>query len=253
MKIFEGIYLVGSGRYGLSHPFDCNIYLLECAEELALIDAGAGVEIDSLLDNIRSDGLDPRMIKKVFLTHAHADHAGGSRKLKEALGCEILAPEGAGRLIEEGSDEELGLDIAKRSGLYAEDYRYPHCKVDRILRDGERVQVGDTELLAIRVAGHAEHAMCFLVEKGGHRILFTGDTLFFNGEIGLLNCPGSSLADYRRDIKKLANLGVDILLPGHKMFVLRNGQQHIDLAIQALSEISVPPHHNPTMGKVMKS
>ncbi|GAG58207.1 unnamed protein product, partial [marine sediment metagenome] len=68
-----------------------------------------------------------------------------------------------------------------------------------------------------------------------------GDVVFYDGEIGLLNYWGSNLADYRSYINRLANLSVDVLLPGHKLFTLRDGQQHIDRAISALKKLSVPP------------
>jgi len=240
MKIWEGVYLVGSSKYGLSHPFDCNVYLLKCKDELALIDSGAGVEIKSLFENITNDGLNPEKVRKVIVTHSHADHAGGCKKLKEKIDCKVYAPAGADKLIEKGTDEELGLSIAKKSGLYSEDYEYPHIKVDETVKDNEIIRIGDSKLITIHIPGHTKYSCCFLLEKNDHRIIFTGDTVFFNGEIGLINCPGSSLSDYRENIGKLSNLSIDILLPGHRIFVLRGGQQHIDKAVEALGKIAVP-------------
>ena len=46
--------------------------------------------------------------------------------------------------------------------------------------------------------------------------------------------------DYRRDIQKLADLQVDRLLPGHGVFVLKNGQKHIKRAIYKLSDFVLP-------------
>ena len=75
----ERISVVGGGASGLgiSHPLDPNVYLLSGGEELALVDAGAGRGEDRILDNVRSLGYEPGQIKHIFLTHAHADHAGG--------------------------------------------------------------------------------------------------------------------------------------------------------------------------------
>ncbi len=60
------------------------------------------------------------------------------------------------------------------------------------------------------------------------------------GLINVLNYPGSSLADYRKGIKNLADLSVDSLLPGHFGFTLSDGQSHIDMAIEALRGLLVP-------------
>jgi len=241
MKIFKDIYLVGSGKYGLSHSFDCNIYLIKCENELVLIDSGAGVEVKSIFENIKNDGLRPENISKVIVTHSHADHVGGCKKIKEKTGCKIYAPWGADKIIEGKTNEgEEGLRIAKKSGLYSPEYEYPHAKIDEVIQDKDRIKIGNEELRAICVPGHSKYSTCFLLEKNERRILFTGDTVFFNGAIGLLNFPGSSLADYRENIDKLSGLSIDVLLPGHEMFVLRDGQMHIDKAVEALKKITVP-------------
>jgi glyoxylase-like metal-dependent hydrolase (beta-lactamase superfamily II) len=241
MKIIPGIYLVGAGMLGLSHPNDSYIYLLDARGELALIDAGVGLEIKRIFANIEEDGFDPAKIKKVILTHTHADHAGGCREMKERLGCTIFVPGNEIDLLEKGTDKELGLIIAKKNGIYSPDYFFPHCSADVAISHGDFISLGDLELRAIHTPGHSPGSTCYFLECRERKILFTGDVVFYEGEIGLLNYWGSNLADYRNYIDRLANLSVDVLLPGHKLFTLREGQQHIDRAISALKKLSVPP------------
>lgn len=241
MKITDNIFLVGSGQIGLSHSSDCSVYLIDGGNELALIDAGVGIEIEKIFANIKEDGFDPINIKKVILTHTHADHVGGCKKIKEVSNCKIFVPLNEIDLLEKGTDEELGLDIAKESGIYSPDYEFPHCSADVAVSNGDNIQVGGLQLKAINVPGHSPGSTCYFLEHKGKRILFTGDVLFYDGKIGLLNCWGSNLADYRNHIDRLTNLSVDVLLPGHKLFTLGNGQQHIDQAISALKKLSVPP------------
>lgn len=241
MKIMPGIYLVGAGMVGLSHPNDSYIYLLDGGGEPALIDAGVGLEIERIFANIEEDGFDPTKINKVILTHTHADHAGGCKGMREKLRCKIFVPGDEVNLLERGTDEELGLIIAKESGIYSPDYLFPHCSTDVAVSNGDTIWVGELQLKAIHTPGHSPGSTCYLLEHRGKRILFTGDVVFYDGEIGLLNYWGSNLADYRSYINRLANLSVDVLLPGHKLFTLRDGQQHIDRAISALKKLSVPP------------
>jgi len=70
--------------------------------------------------------------------------------------------------------------------------------------------------------------------------MLTGDVVFYAGSLGITNAPGSSLEDYRNEMPKLANQGVDILLPGHSVFILRNGQKHIDRALRKLADFVLP-------------
>ncbi|MFQ5868157.1 MAG: MBL fold metallo-hydrolase [bacterium] len=125
--------------------------------------------------------------------------------------------------------------------MYSRDYVFPHCSADVAVSNGDTIWVGELQLKAIRTPGHSPGSTCYFLEYKGKRTLFAGDVVFYGGEIGLLNYWGSNLADYRNYIDRLANLSVDVLLPGHKLFTLRDGQQHIDRAVSALKNLSVPP------------
>lgn len=233
--------MVGSGSFGLSHPFDCNVYLINGGSELALVDAGAGVNIQSILKNIEKDELDLSAIRKIFVTHCHADHAGGCHQLGHTLKCEIIAPKGVDKIIEKGEEKALGLSRAKLSGLYSKEYTFQPTGVDKVIRDGETMHIGKIALKAIQTPGHSKFSTCYFLDLNHIQILFSGDTVGYGGRIGLLNCPGSSLSSYRESMDKLSNLDIDLLLPGHKTFILKNGQEHIDQAINYLKKLSVPP------------
>ncbi len=248
MKIAEDIYLVGDGQIRLSHKLDCHVYLIDGDEELALIDAGVGLESQLIIDNIIGDGFNPRDIDFILATHSHSDHAGGCRSIKSETGCILVASEIEDRLIEEGSDVELGLDTTKYGKVYPQDYEYPHCKVDKVVKDGEEIRVGKYTLKAIQVPGHSPGDVCWLLEQEKRRVLFTNDVVFLGGTIGLGNWLGSDLQEYRKNIGKLANLNIDSLFPGHYLWTLRDGQEHLDKAIENLKQPFVPPcfqHNHP--------
>jgi hydroxyacylglutathione hydrolase len=248
MKLMEGVHLVGSGEMRLSEAHDCHVYLLDTGDGLALVDTGAGLDVEPLLANIRADGFDPADIAWILLTHAHLDHAGGCRALKAATGAKVLCSAYEGRLLAEGSDEELGLDIARGSGIYPADYAYPHVTPDRIIEHGETWRLGTWEMQALIVPGHSPGVTCFLASRAGRRILFSSDVVFYQGTIGLGNWAGSSLADYRRSIGRLSGLAVDALLPGHFMWTLQEGQAHLDAAVCNMAGAWVPPawqHYHP--------
>jgi glyoxylase-like metal-dependent hydrolase (beta-lactamase superfamily II) len=150
--------------------------------------------------------------------------------------------------IERGTDGELGLDVCKKANWYPRDYKYKHCKIDRQLTDGETLKLESCKMTPIIIAGHSYGVLCLLAEMGTRRVFFSSDTAFFGGTIGLGNWPGSSLQAYRENIRKFSGLNVDELYPGHNLWTLKNGQMHLDKAVDNLTYGWVPPigsHNHP--------
>lgn len=240
MRLTKSVYLVGSGHFGLSHKFDSSIYIVNCNNELVMIDTGAGCNIDNIIDNIKKDELDPNNISTILLTHSHADHAGGASKFKDLYNCKIYVSEIESDFLNSGDESKLKLDVAKRSGLYSPDYVFPPCKPTVLLKDDDSIKINNFVFKAIIVPGHSEGSICYFIKLPEGVALFTGDVVFAEGSIGLLNCNGSSLSEYRKNIHKLSNLNINLLFPGHFVFVLSDGQKHIDKAIKSLSLIGIP-------------
>ena len=243
MKVTDEVYIVGSGNSGLgiSNGYDCHVYLVDGGSELALIDSGVGLDTHRILENIAREGLSIERVSRILLTHAHADHSGGSAKLKAKTGARVALSVEEADFLSRGNEEELGLAFARRTGWYPPDYHLEPCPVDVALEDGQTVVIGDLELTAISTPGHSRGSVCYLMKgKDGKRCLFSGDTVFLQGYISLLNAPGSSVQSYREGIRKLAHLDINSLFPGHLGFCLDGGQGHIDKAIAAFEDLRIP-------------
>jgi hydroxyacylglutathione hydrolase len=242
VRLTERISVVGGGATGLgiSHDLDPNVYLLSGGDELALVDAGAGRGEDRILQNVRSLGYEPGQIRHIFLTHAHADHAGGAASLAAKLGARVYLSELELEALENADEEALGLPIARRNGYYPEDYRLRACKVDVPLRGNERLRCGELELAVIPTPGHSAGSVCFLTETEEGVALFAGDTVFAGGRISLIVAPGSDLLAMQESVARLGGLNVTSLLPGHGIFPLEGGQEHIDQAMEAFATM-LPP------------
>jgi len=237
MRLTENVYMVGSG---LSHEFDSSVYIIKCGRELVMIDTGAGCKTGNILKNIEKDGFQPDDLSTILLTHSHADHAGGAGKFKEIYNPRVYISKEEADFIKSSDDSVLKLDIAKRSGLYSTDYKFYPCEPSDIIKDGDTIIIGDFAFHSITVPGHSEGSVCFKVELPEGLALFTGDVVFAEGVIGLLNCDGSDLSSYRKNIQKLSGLGIELLFPGHFVFVLSNGQKHIDKAVESLKLLGLP-------------
>ena len=237
LRLTDRIYLVGSEQFGMSHPCDCNIYLLDGGSERALIDTGLGYGVQAVLAHVRAAGFDPRSITKVFVTHHHAGHSGGCRELKVACGGEVLVPMGVGDIMANGTAPATPPSV--RLGEFPPDYEFPCIRPDGEIADGAVIRIGDLSLRAILVRGHTKDSTCYLLE-GEERALFTGDALFYGGVVGIVNLPGSSIDEFREDIHKLAGLNVAQMFPAHGVFVLSGGQHHVDAAIAAFDSLRMP-------------
>ena len=69
-------------------PFEqnCTIFWCEKTRRAVVIDPGGDIE-DVVLPTIRQNGI---LLKEIWLTHGHLDHAGGALELKEALGIPVI-------------------------------------------------------------------------------------------------------------------------------------------------------------------
>lgn len=239
MELMPGIYLVGSGEFGISDTYDCHTYLVDGGTGAVLIEAGAGRSPQRILDNAAAH-IPVDRIEKVLLTHTHADHSGGTPFFR-SRGIKAFASEDEMAFMRDKPADVIDAFIrARNDASYPADYEYPFIEVDGMLKDGQKIQVGSLEIRCMQLKGHSVGLLCYLLEVGGKRILFSSDYIFHGGRIGLLNCPGSDLGAYRNDIGKLSGLRIDALFPGHKMFTLHDGQRHIDKAIKSLENAFVP-------------
>jgi glyoxylase-like metal-dependent hydrolase (beta-lactamase superfamily II) len=244
LRLSEEVFIVGSGRSGLgiSDDYDCHVYLINGGESLGLIDAGGGhrESVAQILSNVRGAGFDPARISTLLLTHVHADHSGGAHALKQEIGLAVCISSAEASFLLHGDEQSIGLAVARTAGFAPPNYRFQAVQPDRELNHGDTIGVGSLQIKTIWTPGHSRGSLCYLLKGKKLRYFFSGDMVFLGGLISLLNCPGTSLDDYRRSMRKLEGLRVDSLLPGHGGFCLRRGQSHIAMAIEAFQGLSVP-------------
>lgn len=244
MKLTDRIYIIGSGAFGfdLTHGLDCHVYLIDSGDELAVIDAGVGWATDEILHNIKAAGFSFNRVKYLLLTHTHADHAGGTAQMKQALGCDVLVSKDSADFLRNGDEDAINLTFAKQVGFYPREYRFEACEVDQEIKEGDVIAVGDCQLEVLDTPGHCLGHLAFHLQADGKSHLFGGDCIFWGGKILLQNIYDCILQDYVDSIKKLSKLSVDVFLPGHLTFSLKKGQRHIDAAAEAVHKLGVPPN-----------
>ncbi len=183
-------------------PFQQNCTIVWCARTLkaAVIDPGG--EVERLLKAISDQGL---TVEKIWITHAHMDHAGGTAALQEATSAPIEGPHPA---------DQFWIDQIASSGRQ---YGIPDARPfvpTRWLGDGDVVSLGETEFEVLHCPGHTPGHLTFFHRQA--RFAQVGDVLF-RGSIGRTDFPRGDHAQLIASITgKLWPLGDDVsFVPGH--------------------------------------
>lgn len=211
ITVVPGIHLLG----GLGPSA---AYAVECGDGLILIDTGLDEDAHLLKAELNRLNLDWKRVHSIFLTHVHGDHSGGAQYLRSQTKARVHAGQGDAPALREGSSRDLFF------ATYDMPYHSPHpTTVDVELAADEIFQFGDVRLQALSTPGHSPGSVCYLVERDGLRVLFSGDVIMRLGErplgtytVYLEPRYGGNAQAYLATLHKLKALPVpDLLLPGH--------------------------------------
>lgn len=246
MRLTDRVHLIGSGEPDLltTDPLDSQVYLVRAAAGFVVIDSGAGRSVGRILDNVRADGLDPALVRWLYLSHAHADHAGGGSAWAAAIpGLRIAVSNEAVEWLVRADEVATSVDVARAAGIYPEDYRLRAFEPDHGLVDGERIELDrDLSLTVIATPGHAVGHLSFVLDDGGHRTLFSGDAIFPGGRILLQDTWDCDFRAALRSVERLAALDAVDLLAGHLGPEIGGAAHHLALALERIAGLNPPPN-----------
>lgn len=168
-------YLIDTGLY---RPQHAACYLIQDANEFALVDTGTQHALDRVIDALAACGGNPADVRYVIPTHVHLDHAGGAGQLMQACGNATLVvhPKGLPHMIDP-SKLQAGATAVYGEEAFARDFgTLQAIDATRTLaaHDGQTLPLGARRLHFIDTPGHANHHGCIHDETSG--FLYTGDT-----------------------------------------------------------------------------
>lgn len=186
--------------------FGINTYVVwdQATRECAVIDPGMINEMEekALTDFVKRENL---KVTHLINTHLHIDHAIGDRFIKETFDVPVEAHKG---------DAMLGERLQQQALMFGMSERVEDVIIDRVLKEGDVIAIGEGELKVLHVPGHSPGSVVLYDAKDD--FVIAGDVLF-QGSVGRTDLPGGDTATLINGIKgKLLTLPPQtIVYPGH--------------------------------------
>lgn len=155
-------------------------YLIKHSDGAVLVESGPGSSLPALEAALAKEGLSPRNITHILLTHIHLDHAGAAGWLSRHGAQIYVHPNGAPHLL---NPEKL---IASATRIYGDkmgtlwgEFLPVEQNQLNIPQDAEEIVIGSLRFLPVNTPGHAEHHYSYIFED-----------VCFSGDVGGVRIPG---------------------------------------------------------------
>ena len=209
-RIADNLYYVGSR--GLAS------YLVTSEEGHILINSSFERTVPMIRASIEKLGFKVGDVKILLSSHAHSDHVEGLGLMKEVTGAKVFVMEGDDEVIRKGGE-----------GQYLYEERWRPCKVDRVLKDGEEVRLGNAKLLAHLTPGHTRGCttwtMTAMDTGKPRRVVIIGSPNVNEGFKLVNNMEYLEISkDYARTFQVLKSLPCDIFLGAHGSYYGMEGK-----------------------------
>lgn len=200
-RIADNLYYVGSK--GLS------TYLITTKQGHILINSSFDRTVPIIRANVEKLGFKFTDVKILLGSHAHNDHMEGNALVKELTAAKIFVMQGDDQVIANGG-----------KGQYLYDATWKPVKVDRVLKDGDKVALGDATLTAVHTPGHTRGCTTWTMEvkdKGKTYLAAVVGSPNVNPGYQLVNNAAypEIAEDFARTFRVLKALKCDIFLGAH--------------------------------------
>jgi glyoxylase-like metal-dependent hydrolase (beta-lactamase superfamily II) len=183
-----------------------NNVLVADAERATLIDTGYVSHASQTLALVRQ-ALGARKLDTIINTHLHSDHCGGNALLQQTYACATLIPSSEERAVREWDEHALTF---RATGQHCERFTFTGT-----LSHDSTLKLGGFDWNVLGAPGHDPHSL--MLHSPEARVLISADALWENG-FGVIfpELEGESgFAEERAVLERIAQLDVDIVIPGH--------------------------------------
>ena len=200
-RIADNLYYVGSK--GLA------TYLITTSKGHILINSSFERTVPIIRSNVEQLGFKFADIKILLASHAHSDHVAGHALIKELTGARVEVMEGDAKVIASGG-----------KGQYLYDEGWKPCAVDRVLKDGDTVTLGEATLTARLTPGHTRGCTTWTMQATdgakSRNVVVIGSPNVNPGYQLVGNRDYPEIADdFAKTFRLLKSLPCDIFLGAH--------------------------------------
>ncbi|MFA5890153.1 MAG: MBL fold metallo-hydrolase [Actinomycetota bacterium] len=221
----------------LPTPFavgDVNVYLIR-SEPLTLIDTGTATlpAENALKLAFAREGLFLEALRRVVITHAHADHYGLAARIAELSGAELFIGADDVVKVQEGTiwldmdhillDAGIPYEFILEMRKHESEVRKIHPRLQEVkpLAEGDVLEFEDLTLQVGKFPGHTGGHICLYEPNTG--TMFSGDTLLPSITPNPLWEPDpnepdgrrKSLVQYMESLTRLESMDLRLVYPGH--------------------------------------
>ncbi len=195
-------------NHQLGHVLGCNVYLIFDGDEWVMIDIGYEEAVDEIIEMVRDIGFSFSKCKSLIATHADVDHIQGLAKAKQILRAKVAAHPSAAEPLSRG-DRIKTFALIEAQGI---DMEMPAVEAERLISEGDTIEVGDLKLEVWLTPGHTDSQLSFRMDE----YLFSGDNIYQDGCIGAIDAHhGSDLVAFKNSLTRILESDVTWLLPSH--------------------------------------
>ena len=193
-RIIDNVYFVGTQLLGT--------FLVTTPEGHILINSDFESTVPVIRDSVESLGFDFEDIDIILGSHAHGDHMEADALVRELTGAQVMA---------------MAEDVPALRAMRPGGKEHP---IDRILQDGEQVELGGTVLTANRTPGHTRGCTSWgleVQEQGQVYNALIVCSFGVNDNYVLVDNPDypEIADDYAATFAKARELPVDVFLGSH--------------------------------------
>jgi len=203
-RIAGNLYYVGT--------YDLACYLITTTQGNILINTGLASSPELIKKNIETLGFKFRDIKILLTTQVHYDHVGAMAAIKNETGAQMMVDEKDAPVLENGGSSDY---VFGGNGMI-----FQPVKPDRLLRNGDTIQLGNMQVIMLHHPGHTKGSCSFLFtvndEQRSYRVLIANMPTIITDKrfADVTTYPGIS-KDYAYTLQAMKNIHFDIWLASH--------------------------------------